>query len=89
MISFRVKRQAELILQILKTDGMVNYLHHLGFDAYIQISINACLDAIDVIYLSSYPSYLIDQLPENLTEFGLGLREENKLNCLNQKKMQF
>ena len=66
-------------MQILKTNDMVNYLHHLGFDAYIQISITACLDAIDVICLPSYPGYVVDQLPENQTEFGLGLREEINL----------
>ncbi len=79
MINFRDIEVNGVFLQILKTNDMVNYLHHLGFDAYIQISITACLDAIDVICLPLYPDYVVDQLHENQTEFGLGLQEETNL----------
>jgi len=46
-------------LQILKTNDMINYLHHLGFDAYIQISITACLDAKDVNWFPYWPDYMV------------------------------
>jgi hypothetical protein len=57
---------------------MVNYLHHLGFDAYPD-KYNR-LSGCNRCYLPCFiPSYVVDQLPKNQTEFGLGLREEINL----------